>query len=144
MRFARRRRQPPLIFEPAAQAERLVLQAQHDLPVTVLTVSGELSRATAAELEELVIETIYRFPERIVLDLRAVEFLDASGINSLQLAEELSRQTDLSLSVLVGSREMSQRLTSAGISVAVLVDIARQNELRPRAQVGWQRPPDAA
>jgi len=144
MRFPRPRRQSPLILEPAAEAERLVLRVQHDLPVTVLTASGELSRATAAALEDLVIETIFGFPERIVIDLRGVEFLDATGINALQLAEELSRQNDLNLCLLAGTRQMWQRLSAAGISLAVLVDIPRQSELRSRAEVGSERPPDAA
>ena len=69
------------------------------------------------------IETIYGFPDRIVLDLRPVEFLDPSGINTLRLAEELCQQNDLGLCLLADRREMWRRLTSAGLRSAVLVDV---------------------
>jgi len=60
---------------------------RHD-GTTVVTASGEIDMATAPELRECLAETA----GKVVVDLRAVSFLDSSGIGAL--AEARSRLTD--------------------------------------------------
>ena len=52
MRFPRWRRDSSAVLGQPAEADRLVVGVQQNLGLTVLVLRGELSRATAAMLEE--------------------------------------------------------------------------------------------
>ncbi|MEU2183470.1 STAS domain-containing protein [Streptomyces thermolilacinus] len=49
----------------------------------VLAVSGELDYASAPELRDLVVGLVLRAGQRLVIDLRGMEFCDSSGITAL-------------------------------------------------------------
>ena len=50
---------------------------------TVITVRGEIDMATAPQVRDLLDELVAAGARRIVLDCRALEFLDSSGIGVL-------------------------------------------------------------
>lgn len=52
-------------------------------PHTVLGVAGELDAATAPALRDVVLGTLNRGVDSLVLDLRGVTFIDSSGVGSL-------------------------------------------------------------
>ena len=79
-----------------------------------LTLRGELDLATAAELEQLVNESLDAGNE-VVVDLRALEFMDSSGIRVLVAAHARAAR--------VGARLFIVRPAS-GSAVAKIVEVS--------------------
>lgn len=57
-------------------------------PVAIATVTGELDFTTAPGLAERLLEVAQRHPQRLVLDLHAVAFLDLSGARAILTIRE--------------------------------------------------------
>ena len=79
-----------------------------------LTLRGELDLATAPELEQLVNESLDAGNE-VVVDLRALEFMDSSGIRVLVAAHARAAR--------VGARLFIVRAAS-GSAVAKIVEVS--------------------
>jgi len=95
-----------------------------------LTLRGELDLATAPELEQLVTESIDAGQE-VVVDLRALEFMDSSGIRVLVAAHARAGR--------LGTRLFIIR-PGAGSAVAKIVEVSgldgELNIVEDPAQVG--------
>ena len=81
---------------------------------THLTLRGELDLATAPELEQLVNERLDA-GEEVVVDLRALEFMDSSGIRVLVAAHARAGRS--------GTRLIVVR-PAPGTAVAKIVDVS--------------------
>jgi anti-anti-sigma factor len=77
--------------------------------VAVVVPTGELDLATAPALEEALGLAFDGGSERVVLDLRELEFMDSSGLRTVALAERGLSAAGRRL-VLVRGRETVQRV----------------------------------
>jgi anti-sigma B factor antagonist len=65
---------------------------QPDCPVAIVAVAGEVDLATVGELRSILSQVISPARQEVVVDLAAVEFIDASGVGALVgAAAEASR-----------------------------------------------------
>lgn len=92
--FQGARESPPVEF----RVETVVAEA-----TIRIAVSGEIDLATAGELETRLDEAQARSPDTVVVDLRDVVFMDASGIRPLVRARERAGE-DGSRLILIPSR----------------------------------------
>lgn len=68
----------------------------------VLTVSGEVDLATAGELESAILDCMRGGTGFVLVDLRGVTFIDASGLRALLAARDRAERSETQLSVLTG------------------------------------------
>jgi anti-anti-sigma factor len=92
-----------LQVEVAPARERVTVRAE-----------GEIDLATAAELEEPVLELLDRGFGHVVIDMRAVTFMDSSGIRVLITAHQHALDRGASLSIVVGTSRVRQTLELSG------------------------------
>jgi anti-anti-sigma factor len=88
------------------------------LPVVVVAVSGELDAAVTAHLQRAVDEALARSPERLVLDVRDLRFLDSHGVACLVAVRKAARTHGAELSVVTGVSDAPalRLLELAGVS----------------------------
>jgi anti-anti-sigma factor len=98
----------------ATPPEEFSISADEHGGSVVLTLRGELDLATAPELERLVTERLEARQE-VVVDLRALEFMDSSGIRVLVAAHARAGR--------VGTRLVIVR-PSSGSAVAKIVEVS--------------------
>lgn len=77
-------------------------------------VAGEIDLATAAEIEQPVLELLDSGFREIVLDLRGVTFMDSSGIRVLVSAHQHAETLGARLSIVVGGSRIRQALELSG------------------------------
>jgi len=66
---------------------------QTDTGVTVLAPSGRLDVAGAPSLKEAVTEAVKTGPQKVVIDLEGVSFVDSTGLGSVIAALKLVRSS---------------------------------------------------
>lgn len=83
----------------------------------VVYVAGEVDMATAPELEDHLGAVCARVnpPQRVVIDLRRVEYLASAGLASLVSAHARCRQREVVLVVLATNRAVLQPLQITGL-----------------------------
>jgi anti-anti-sigma factor len=82
--------------------------------VTVLTAVGELDISSAHSLlAQVRAVTAEDGDAAIIIDLRAVPFMDSTGLRALLTAEELCREVGRSLTVIRGPRQVQRVLAIA-------------------------------
>ncbi len=77
-------------------------QASHEPDHARLSLYGELDIAAAADFEAALGELERDRPERIVLDLRGLTFLDSTGLRALLGADTRAREDGRRLTILQG------------------------------------------
>ena len=98
-----------------------VSRAQLGSDTLVVGVSGEIDLATAAPFEQELTDAIHdRDPQKVVVDLSDVTFMDSMALNALVRAFELQR-----------TRLATMCLVSNDPRVLTLLEITRLNELLP-------------
>ena len=101
---------------------------------TVLAVSGELDLASSATLEEAIARA--GGPSLLVLDLRAVDFMDSSGLAVLVKAHQRTQEAGQRFGVINDSAQVQRLLTLTGvderINVAASLDELLGGEREPR------------
>lgn len=98
----------------ATPPEEFAISAEERGGSVLLTLRGELDLATAPELEQLVTERLEARQE-VVVDLRALEFMDSSGIRVLVAAHARAGR--------VGTRLVIVR-PAPGSAVAKIVEVS--------------------
>jgi anti-anti-sigma factor len=71
-----------------SRARLLQVDIHWDGPVAIATVTGELDLTTAPHLTQLLLAAAEQRPQRLVVDLRAVAFLDLSGARAILTVRE--------------------------------------------------------
>ena len=84
-----------------------------------LRLGGELDVANARELSRVVRSLRTTGVERIVLDLRGVEFIDSPGIGCVLELWSLARRTRCALTVLDAPGQVRDALRRSGIARAL-------------------------
>lgn len=77
--------------------------------------AGDVDLATSGELKAAVSELLDRGCARVVLDLRAVTFLDSSGIRVLVAVHQRAEELHVRLSVMLGGGQTRRVLELTGL-----------------------------
>lgn len=92
--------------------------------------SGELDISTAAEVEARLLQIEEdEAPERLIIDLRDVQFLDSTGLSFLINADRRARDSGRELTVVSGTGAPRRILVTSGLYG--LIDIV--DDLAPNA-----------
>jgi anti-anti-sigma factor len=87
-------------------------------PLALLTASGDLDFASAGELDRALVTEV-RSGGLVVLDLREIAFIDASGLSVVLRAAVTARTAGTKL-VLLSGEYVRQMLERSGVQVAVM------------------------
>ena len=82
--------------------------------VTVVVPRGELDLATAPALE-LALDEALDDAQRVVLDLRELEFIDSSGLRTLLTARRRAELSGAEFSLVAGDSGLERTLEIAGV-----------------------------
>ena len=77
--------------------------------------SGELDIATAPQLEQAISEATSEPVAELVLDLRALTFMDSTGLRTLAQANAKAVQAGTALSIWRGPRQIERVLEISGL-----------------------------
>jgi len=80
----------------------------------VAAVSGEVDLAAAEAVEERIRTTLTEEPDVLVLDLRAVDFLDSSGLRVVLSLDKAQRDRNARLVVVRGGRRVARVIELTG------------------------------
>lgn len=88
---------------------------------------GELDIANASSVESRLLEIERRSPERLILDLREVSFIDSTGLSMIINADGRARKAGRRLTVVSGDGVPRRILRTVGLEerLDVLVDMPR-------------------
>jgi anti-anti-sigma factor len=92
------------------------VQLQPRADVALIVVTGELDIASAPELEQT-LEQIH--PERtklVIVDLRELEFMDSTGLNTIVRAHRRLAECDCELTLVKGPPQVQRLLDLTGVA----------------------------
>jgi len=92
--------------------------------LTCVVVAGELDLATAGRIEPEVIALIDSGCAVVEIDLRALEFIDSSGIHELLRCRELAADRAVPLRLLVAPGPVLRALTISAVLERFDVEVA--------------------
>jgi anti-anti-sigma factor len=99
---------------PDAPHEPFRLEQHPDGERVRLAPAGELDLATAGQVGDALSAAAADFKE-VVLDLRAVRFMDSSGLRLILLADAESRRDGFSFSLIEGPPAVQRIFSVAGV-----------------------------
>lgn len=82
----------------------------------VVSLQGEVDLATAPELEAALEHARRGSARLVIVDLRAVNFLDSTGLSLLVRQEELAREASRRLIIVKGPPQVQQVFDVTGVS----------------------------
>ena len=96
----------------------LRVEVRREQGATVLVVAGELDLATSRALEEqLELATAGSdSAERLILDLRELEFMDSTGLSVVVNTHQRAQQAGRRFGVIRGSRQVQRLLSLTGVA----------------------------
>ncbi len=80
-----------------------------------LVITGEIDMANAEQIPAATEKALASHPERIVIDLAAVSFLDSSGLRHLLTARRIAADNDIDLRVVAATGAPLRVLTLTGL-----------------------------
>src|SRR5690242_6081648 len=83
--------------------------------MSVIAVSGELDLASSAALEDEVARVLKSGSELIVLDLRALEFMDSTGLSTLVKAHQRAGEAGKRFGLVRGPQQVQRLLNLTGV-----------------------------
>lgn len=86
---------------------------------TVLVVSGELDLVSGPELEHALHQVESSEPGSVILDLRAVEFMDSAGLSVVVNAHQRSQSAGTEFGLVNGSRQVQRLLALTGMDARI-------------------------
>jgi anti-anti-sigma factor len=99
-----------------------------------LALAGELDLASTPKLARAVSSAIAAGARRVILDLRELDFIDASGLHVVMQARESCRETGCEFAVVPGPRQVQRVFELTG----VLSDLELRGEVE--VEVELERP----
>jgi anti-sigma B factor antagonist len=82
---------------------------------SVVALTGELDVATATSVEEALLGVEEDEPERIVLDLRELRFIDSTGLSLLINADRRGRKAGRQVTIVTGTGPPRRILETVGL-----------------------------
>ena len=95
--------------------QHLTVDVRHDVPFTVIAVSGEIDIDTAPELREVVAEVTDAGADRLVFDLSDVTFVDSIGLGVFVLARKKMLLRQGTVDIVASTRRVVAIFTIAGL-----------------------------
>ena len=80
-----------------------------------VAVSGELDLATQAQFERALTGALVRGTRELVIDLTALDFIDATGIGALMRYSHKARRRGIHISISLGDGEPRRALALSGL-----------------------------
>ncbi len=99
----------------------LEIDSEHTGTTGRLVLRGELDISTAEQLEAQLDTLASAGSERVVLDLRELEFIDSSGVRALVLAARRFNETGRELALIRGVEEVDRVLRLTGVDEQIEV-----------------------
>jgi anti-sigma B factor antagonist len=91
------------------------VETSHREGASVVAMTGELDVATAGSVEEALLGVEEDAPERIVLDLRELRFIDSTGLSLLINADRRGRKAGRQVTIVTGSGPPRRILETVGL-----------------------------
>lgn len=92
------------------------VQVSSDGPATVVAVFGELDLASSAALAEELTRIADAGGERVVLDLRGLDFMDSTGLSTVVRSQAQMEQAGRRFGVVRGSQQVQRLLSLTGVA----------------------------
>jgi anti-sigma B factor antagonist len=96
---------------------------------TLLAVSGELDLASSPALEEQLERAFRLQPAVVILDLRALDFMDSTGLSLLIKAHQSAEGTGKRLCLVKGPPQVQRLLSLTGVQERLTVLDAPEDAL---------------
>jgi anti-sigma B factor antagonist len=94
---------------------------------SVIVLSGELDLASAPALEDELERAVANSPDIVIVDLRALEFIDSTGLGLLIKAHRQAEAAGRRFAIVRGQRQVQRLLGVTGIDQRLtLVDSPEQ------------------
>jgi stage II sporulation protein AA (anti-sigma F factor antagonist) len=94
--------------EAAPPPGRLVITSETDAGTARLTLEGELDLASAGQVEEQLSALEADRPERILIDLGGLAFIDSTGLRTLIQADQRAREAGSELVLRPGDESIQR------------------------------------
>ena len=104
-----------LSSDEAPQPGQLLIGISHDEGRVVLSLSGELDLVTVPHLLAELSRAEVARAERLVIDLRSVQFMDSSGLHALLKARERCAQNGCRLLLRRGTAQVDRLFGLTGV-----------------------------
>jgi anti-anti-sigma factor len=92
------------------------VEVRRDGRAALIVVSGELDLASGPELESELLQITPPDTERLVIDLRALDFMDSTGLSILLQAHQRLSAEGVEMSLVRGSAQVQRLLDLTGVS----------------------------
>lgn len=99
-----------------AVAETFHVEVKPDSDRVLVCPAGEVDLATADTLEREIVELVQNGFDRVVIDLRAITFIDSTGIRALLNAHHQARDSGAAVSIILGGPATRLPLDLTGIT----------------------------
>lgn len=106
---------PDVRLSGACEPGILTIAVKPDRDRVLVCPAGEVDLATAGKLEGQILELLEAGFDHVVVDLRAVTFIDSTGIRALFTTHSHAQATGRSVSLILGGRATRLPLEIAGI-----------------------------
>jgi anti-anti-sigma factor len=100
--------------------------------------AGEVDLTTAGEVEATACDLLDRGFARVVIDLRAVTFLDCSGVRALVKADRHARELNRSVAIMLGASPARRILEVTRVIEHVDVESGVREPVRIRPRGGYE------
>ena len=90
-------------------------EAEVDAGVVRIALSGDLDVSTAPSVEERLVELEDGGAERVILDLRSLDFIDSTGLSLLINADRRARRAGRRVTIVSGTGAPRRILETTGL-----------------------------
>jgi stage II sporulation protein AA (anti-sigma F factor antagonist) len=97
------------------------VEVRNEAGATVIVLSGELDLASSPALEEELARVFESDSRRVMIDLRALEFMDSTGLSLIVRAHQDASQAERELYLVKGPPQVQRLLTLTGVADRVSV-----------------------
>lgn len=110
------------MYAPGLVQSHFRVEAHSDGGARVLAVSGELDLAAASSLEEELDRALSSGSQRIVVDLKSLEFIDSTGLSVLVRAHQRAQESGLELGLVNPGAQVERLLSLTGLTDRLTLD----------------------
>lgn len=89
---------------------QLVIDRTIDGDAVTLVLRGELDLTSASLFEQALVEAESSQPQKVIIDLSGLEFMDSTGLRALLIARERAQETGHGLALRRGPRQVQRVL----------------------------------
>ncbi len=92
------------------------LEVRSQGPATVIAVSGELDLASSPTLQEELDRVAASESQMLIIDLRALDFMDSTGLSVLVRAHQQIEEQGRQLAMVKGPQQVQRLLSLTGVA----------------------------